>query len=735
MSSELPTPDHSPQDIPTPAHQQQALKPRVLACILCQQRKVKCDRKFPCSHCIRAGAQCMSAALAPRQRKRRFPERELLDRLRHYENLLRQNNIPFEPLHSSELVPGSSGSAHNDGAEQAGTTSESSTAAGSYGNTTLYKPKNFWHAMNRNSQGAINDDDSRDAEIDAEDDDSDSSNYIIREKVVKNAWNNLYDSSDHLLFCSRNTNVDLSTLHPPQIQIFKIWQLYLENFDPLLKVTHAPTLQARIIDAAGDITNIDAPLEALMFSIYCVVIFSLDENECERAFGSSRESLLSSYQLGAREALLNCRFLRTDDRDCLTALHFYLMTIKPSTDPRALSAILASAIRIAQRMGLHDESANDKHDALEAELRRRLWWSLVLFDARISEMTDFRLGLLLPTWDCRPPLNANDFDFRAGMKTPPEVHGMVSEALFAVVRGEIGNYLRHCSFHLDFINPALKSIARKQPEGDELGALEQMIEGKYLRYCDLQNPLHFMVTWWARGQLAKLRFIRSLSDYSKVPTQRTEEERNASISYALAMLDCDTRIMSNKRTRGFRWLTYLNFPFPAYVHIVQDLRKRPNSEHARVAWDIMSENCTARFMDVDGRDKFMERKDNPFFMIFAGVVFQAWSARETAMANLAPNGEKEAPPIIVTQIRARMAKLDAESAQRDAQQQDANEPTEADDQSMFLGTDFTSFGVGQDHAAINQGFPLLQEQHLMGFNTNTWGWPAPSFNPMMGHGW
>lgn len=409
------------------------------------------------------------------------------------------------------------------------------------------------------------------------------------------------------------------------------------------------------------------------------------------------------------------------------------MTIKPSTDPRALSAILGSTMRIAQRMGLHDESANEKHDALEAELRRRLWWSLVLFDARISEMTDFRLGHLLPTWNCKTPLNANDFDFRPGMKTAPEVHGMVSEALFAVVRGEIGDYLRHCSFHLDFVNPALKSVARKQPEGDELSALEHIIESKYLRYCDLQNPLHFMVTWWARGQLAKLRFIRSLADYSKV-TQRTDAQRDASISYALAMLDCDSKIMANKHSKGFRWLIYLNFPFPAYVHIVQDLRRRPYSEHARVAWDVMSENCAARFLDVDGRDKFMDRKDNPFFMIFAGVVFQAWAAREAAMANLPPS-EKEAPPMIVTQIRARMAKLDAESAQGDSQQQGADEAAGAGDQSMFLGTDLSSFGVDNDLSAMDQGFPLLQEQNLMGFNTNAWGWPAPTFNPMMGHGW
>ena len=72
---------------------------RVLACQACQQRKVKCDRRFPCANCVRAQAQCVPAGLVPRQRRRRFPERELLARIRHYESVLQQHKISFEPLH------------------------------------------------------------------------------------------------------------------------------------------------------------------------------------------------------------------------------------------------------------------------------------------------------------------------------------------------------------------------------------------------------------------------------------------------------------------------------------------------------------------------------------------------------------------------------------------------------------------------------------------------------------
>ena len=72
--------------------------PRPLACAACQQRKVKCDRKFPCNTCVKSRTQCIPVAV-PRQRRRRFPEAELLQRLRHLEDLLRQHNIDFEPLH------------------------------------------------------------------------------------------------------------------------------------------------------------------------------------------------------------------------------------------------------------------------------------------------------------------------------------------------------------------------------------------------------------------------------------------------------------------------------------------------------------------------------------------------------------------------------------------------------------------------------------------------------------
>lgn len=79
--------------------------PRKHPCLLCQQRKVKCDRKEPCSNCVKAGvAKCEAAPqYPPRKRKRRFPEAELLARLRRYERHLRSYGADLEAINREDL--------------------------------------------------------------------------------------------------------------------------------------------------------------------------------------------------------------------------------------------------------------------------------------------------------------------------------------------------------------------------------------------------------------------------------------------------------------------------------------------------------------------------------------------------------------------------------------------------------------------------------------------------------
>ncbi|KAL2170622.1 hypothetical protein VTG60DRAFT_4635 [Thermothelomyces hinnuleus] len=307
-----------------------AAKPqRVLACQLCQQRKVKCDRKFPCSQCSRMGAQCVSAALVPRQRRRRFPERELLERIRQYETLLRQHHVPFRPLHpphapvdvTSERPPSS-----RDGRTPESPRTDDSAASGQ-GKRVKPRTTNIWHALRRTDADTEDDSDS------GSEGDEPGGGFIYdnedMEKVIKTALDRAYqsgmESSSPLLLGSPASTTPLTSLHPDQATIFRLWQVYLDNLNPLLKVTHTPSLQPRIIDAMADLANISAPLEALLFAIYCTSIMSLSEDQCRTLFGSARRNLLTCYQFACRQALSSANLLQSCDHDCLVALFLYLV--------------------------------------------------------------------------------------------------------------------------------------------------------------------------------------------------------------------------------------------------------------------------------------------------------------------------------------------------------------------------------------------------------------------------
>ncbi len=64
------------------------------SCVLCAQRKVKCDRKDPCSACVKADAQCIfTAPPTTRRYRKRYAEENVFARLKRYEELLKSNGI------------------------------------------------------------------------------------------------------------------------------------------------------------------------------------------------------------------------------------------------------------------------------------------------------------------------------------------------------------------------------------------------------------------------------------------------------------------------------------------------------------------------------------------------------------------------------------------------------------------------------------------------------------------
>lgn len=69
------------------------------SCVLCQQRKVRCDKQKPCANCVKAQVECRVVPPQPPRRRRKKPhERDLIERLKKYESLLAQHGVNFDPI-------------------------------------------------------------------------------------------------------------------------------------------------------------------------------------------------------------------------------------------------------------------------------------------------------------------------------------------------------------------------------------------------------------------------------------------------------------------------------------------------------------------------------------------------------------------------------------------------------------------------------------------------------------
>ena len=77
------------------------------SCVICQRRKVKCDRISPCSNCVKHRVDCEFRAPAPpRRRKRQSPDPHIHAKLRRYEDILQKHGVKLEDFggnrHSDE---------------------------------------------------------------------------------------------------------------------------------------------------------------------------------------------------------------------------------------------------------------------------------------------------------------------------------------------------------------------------------------------------------------------------------------------------------------------------------------------------------------------------------------------------------------------------------------------------------------------------------------------------------
>ncbi|KAG5921180.1 hypothetical protein E4U42_005945 [Claviceps africana] len=636
---------------------------RGTSCVLCQQRKVRCDKKKPCAGCVKIGVDCkVVPPQPPRRRGKRLQYKDLVARLKRYEALLTENGIKYDAIgHGSR-----SEAPHHEDVDELENDFEglqTTPGAHSYSTNSTQRAEN--EQLLHNS---------------SEDEEAES--------TIHRAYDKMYTNNDGLPFVIAGRELSTTHCHPSPVQIFQLWQIYIDNVNTLLKVTHVPSTQVQVIQASSDLENVPKNMEALMFAFYAMAVQSMEEVDVQKMFRESKREVSGRFLSALQQALLNADFMRMNDLFSLQAYLLYLLAVRWTMDPRQVFCLVGIAVRIAQRMGLHQDPAVHGLAPFEVEQRRRLWWTIVSHDRRIGEITGSTVTALSSGCDCKLPLNVNDSDLHIDGTGLPKPHSGPTEMLFALTRLEIAMAVvsdrnrdsakiktqhgstsassprQDCSssssssFSKVACMPTIRVAGQDSPPYTLDGFCAHM-EETYLRHCDPKIPLHLFTVTMTRQTLSKMHVIAYLMRMYRGEHPLEETERESLFLLSIQMVEYDNVVHASESLKPYKWFTTHHFPFPAYMFLVQELRQRCHGRTVERAWKAICSNHDLRGMT--------HKLYSPIYAVFGRHFVKAWDAHcEACVAN---GQDAPATPVFVALLRQRM------ETNRKGTQQDADSDT------------------------------------------------------------
>ncbi|KAK3696327.1 hypothetical protein LTR37_018063, partial [Vermiconidia calcicola] len=493
-------------------------------CQTCTKRKVKCDKATPtCSTCLKSKFECFYQAPPPRRRKRKLSG-DVNEKLSQYEHILQQHGLLPKDTDTSPPTEEAQQEPVSHRTSEPETLRTGKLLAGK--GKSRYIDSNLWHNLGEDEMSDISDDEEED--------------QLVTDVGIKSA-------PDPLTAAFMGAQQDVVQYHPTHEQAMMMWKTHVENVEPICRILHIPSTSVMVHISSQQPKSASKADECLLFAIYHFAIYSMAEDECAENFEQSRSTLLQRYHFAARQALVNAGFLRTTEMSIIQALVLFLLACRYSYDPHTYWILTGVAVRVAQRMGLHRDGEKLELPPFDVQMRRRLFYQLLPLDGIASQMPGTGIAVIQDNWDTQQPLNINDNQIWPGMTETPKEQKGATEMIFCLTRSCLGSYFARAGTTMQ----GLKSARCEDNVESLAGRAEKEVEEKFLRYCDIVNPLHFLTLCSARSAISAMRLRMLLS---KIKDQTaTEVERATMLQLSFKIIDTDAAAYAHKSLRRFRW--------------------------------------------------------------------------------------------------------------------------------------------------------------------------------------
>jgi hypothetical protein len=241
---------------------------------------------------------------------------------------------------------------------------------------------------------------------------------------------------------------------------------------------------------------------------------------------------------------------------------------------------------IGQRIGLHQDGAKLGLSPFEVEIRRRLWWQIMMLEGYSQRLAGTGNNSVILTGDVRVPSNVNDTDLFPGMKTAPKDHEGATEMMFFLIRCHAAEFLRRSAdTKTNYDGPWHKITTSAVPVEVKDRAIKELgdiYQHKFLQYCDLDITWHYICTRLGKAIIYMMRFMAHSVGYDG--TSMVQSEKDMLFDLALQITAAQNLAYTMEETRGFTWHINLQFQWKAFVFLVAELRHRTKGPEVEEAW-------------------------------------------------------------------------------------------------------------------------------------------------------
>ncbi|KAL6230848.1 hypothetical protein BDW75DRAFT_234071 [Aspergillus navahoensis] len=523
------------------------------SCDTCRRRRVRCDKRKPCSTCGKAGIQCIFPPPDRAARKTRRPpaeNTELLSRLRKLENIVETAITKCNTLVTPSPQQRSD---HSSG--------EPSTQAKNEGDYSCPM------TLNRDQSTPPEHEFGRLATED------DQSRY-----VSNRFWASLGDEIEELQNILGPSSSDDDEHSSPESEssysAALLWQIYAENVKPLLPVVYGPHAQQLFSKAASAPDALGKNNESLVLAMYFAAIVSTSNEQCMAWLGESRDTLVRLYRFAVEQALSKAGLL---DTQCMTLMQLH-------DDSKFVWSMSALILRLAQGLGLHRDGNNFGLRPFDTEMRRRLWWLVVLLDLRSSEDHGTDVQIHDRMFDTRFPLNVNDNDIRPDMEEQPKPRVGFTDMSFFLIRCDICYALRQVAYNCP--KPS-GGVGGHTPGicGNIIQIVNRHIEDQYLNHCDMADPIQWFSATVARLALTKMWLVIHLPISSSDHGSHIGNEfRESLFITSIEVAEFALLIKEDENTRKWSWMFDTHMQWHAIAMVLSELCVRPLSPLTDRAW-------------------------------------------------------------------------------------------------------------------------------------------------------